>query len=61
MIVGLESPLLPWVADEKMVVNTLLMKARALVTMTLCDNVHVLSWNRQECVSELKLHFLNNC
>jgi len=42
MNIGLESPLLPWVADEKKVVNTFLMKAHALVTMTLCDNVHVL-------------------
>jgi hypothetical protein len=32
MIIGLEPPLLPWVADEKKVVVTFLMKARALVT-----------------------------
>jgi len=61
MNIGLESPLLPWVADEKKVVNTFLMKAHALVTMTLCDNVHVLLWSRQECVSKLKLDFLNSC
>jgi hypothetical protein len=32
MIIGLEPPLLPWVADEKKVVITFLMQAHALVT-----------------------------
>jgi len=39
MIIGLEPPLLPWVADEKKVVITFLMKAHALVTATLCDDI----------------------
>jgi len=60
MNVGIESPLLPWVADKK-VVNTFLMKAHALVTMTLCDNVHVPLLNRREFVSKLKQDFLNSC
>jgi len=42
MIIALEPPLLPWVADEKKVVITFLMKAHVIVTMTLCDNVHIL-------------------
>jgi hypothetical protein len=49
------------VADEKKVVITFLTKAHALITMTLCDNVHILWWNRQECVSKLKVDFLNGC
>jgi hypothetical protein len=40
--------------------RTFLMKTRALFTMTLGD-VHILLWNRQDCVSKLEVDFRNVC